>query len=383
MSTKTWTGSTKGADDFELGIPRTSPLVYHCTAPASGKANGLVFLIPDFNDDVDGEAFARLREYLAKTYGLLAVSVEYHCYRSRLKDGAKLDISSEEFSALSKLCISHGVALLDRQAMMYALNQLPKHYEFEFRITPVREEYQNLGVMQALDHLLVLQHLQETGQAEFYAANVIALGAGYAGYLALLLAKFAPNTLRAVLEYSDRVNPPASYLFGTRASGEMPYYYHVGKVRIAPLIPTRWSQDQMAPNFFSESRQRIRDVALESHVHTMAAAVRRPCQYRWHTSLSPGMPEYEEKQRQVGMYADAGFDAQLFRMAAPSVDAQASPEDQADRLRIIFDQRYPMLPEPNGMPDALLGTSVGYLCSASIYGFEHGAWGCSPDCTPI
>lgn len=380
MSTITWTESIKGADDFELGIPRTSPLVYHCTAPASKKADGLVFLIPDFNDDVDGEAFARLREHFAQTYGLLAVSVEYHCYRSRLKDGAKLEVSSEEFSALSQLCNSHGVALLDRQAMMYALKQLPKYYEFEFRVTPLREEYQNLGVMQALDHLLVMQHLQESDRIEFNTANVIALGAGYAGYLALLLAKLAPNTLRAVLEYSDGVSPGASYLFGAKVSGEAPYYYHVGKIRIAPIISTHWSQDEMSPNFFSESRRHIRDVALEPHVQTMAAAsVKRRCQYRCHTSLSPDMLEYEEKQRQVGMYVDAGFDAQLFHMTAPSVEEQALAEYQANRLRIIFDQHYSTLAVSEGVPDALLGTSLAYLCDDTIYAFEHGGWGCLPN----
>lgn len=72
MPCKEWTKSIKGVDNVELGTPRASPLIYHCTSPESGKADGLVFVIPDFGEDPSGETLCGLRAHLAKTHRLLA-----------------------------------------------------------------------------------------------------------------------------------------------------------------------------------------------------------------------------------------------------------------------------------------------------------------------
>lgn len=377
MATLSWTASTKGADDFELGIPRNTPLVYHCTAPADGKAAGLVFLIPDFNDDVDGEEFVRLREHLAQTYGLLAVSVEYHCYRSRLKDGAQLLLSNEEFAALSKICMSHGVALLDRQALIPALKQLPKPYEFEFRVIPANGEYQNFGVMQAMDHLLVLHHLMQSQDCDFEVANVLLMGAGHGGYLAHMIAKFAPNAIRAVFDADSKTSLPTSYLFGEEAGNGAPYYYHLGNIRIFPVIDTRWQPDLNSMAAYNAARAEIRDTALASHIGSMSHAVTRALQERCHYRIliSTGCDAViaTEKGRQTQLLEMAGFNVVLRDVFVPESKILVKGGGVQELIE-MFSLCYSTLPP---LTDAPIGqqSSVSYLCGDLLYCYDSDEFG--------
>lgn len=376
MAIQSWTASIKGVDDFELGIPRTTPLVYHCTAPTDGKAEGLVFLIPDFNEDVDGEGFASLREQLAQAYGLLAISVEYHCYRSRLKDGARLDLGPDAFAFLRSICERHAVALIDTPALFSALSQLPVPYEFQVRIIPPNKEYQNLGLMASLDHLAVLQDILFNKQWLFDEGNIIALGEGYGGYLAHLLAKIAPNTFRAVFECTSITRSPLGYLFSGAQRGDVAYYYEIGKVKLAPLIDTRWTSEKNSPNYFSSTRQAIRDVSNIEHIRNMRLSTKRACQYRIMNGFDKSTKRFQEKVEQAKQLQDAGYDVVMLEQGDRKIgDDNALP---VDNLRAMFQQCYPELPESPGIPDHRLSSSIAYLCGDFIYSFEYGASGCQP-----
>jgi len=377
MPCKEWTKSIKGADDVELGIPRTSPLIYHCTAPESGKADGLAFVIPDFGEDPSGEALRGLRTHLAETHKLLAVTVEYHCLRSRLSDGARLDVSPTELAVLSKLCAQHGVALIDPHAMLTALAQLPQPYEFEFRVIPPNGDYQDLGPMQALDHFAVLQDIVTSiGSTGFEAGNVLAMGYGYGGYLAHLLAKIAPNTLRAVFDFAGLTEAPLSYLFGSRFGDAAPHYYHAGKVRVFPLIESKWSNDEASPRTFSTARRAIRDMASLRHIESMRQSARQPCCYRFGLLSQDKAGFIETKRGQAEVLTRTGFDVALREYEEYEVDG-VDETARAALIRTLFEEYYPLLPAGLRTPDHLLGSSIAYLCNEDIYSFEHGPWGCT------
>lgn len=371
-----WSKSIRGADDFELGIPRTTPLIYHCTAPETGPAKGLVFLIPDFNDDADGNEFIALRRHLALEYGLLAVTVEYHCYRSRLKDGAQFVLSDDEFRNLSSLCASHGIALLDRNALIAALKQLPVAYEFEFRVAPTGSDYQNLGVMQALDHLAVLNDIQnEPDGITADCSNVIAMGVGYGGYLGNLIAKFAPNALRSVFACDAYTLPPSSFLFGAQpgdsAGSTPPYYYHIGKTRIFPIINTRWSDDINTPNSYSVARQAIRNTAIGSHLATMKLAARNSFHFR--IGVTNTCPD--DIARNIGSHLD------LLRAAGFDVEVDKTLHSGSNTLREMFESFYPSLPLPP--TSRKQDSSVAYLSGNLLYCFDHDQFGNQVSILPI
>lgn len=387
MPCKQWKKSIKGVDDIELGIPRASPLIYHCTAPESGKAGGIVFVIPDFNDEADGEVFNALRARLANEYGLLAVTVEYHCYRSRLQDGAQLDLSEEEFSALRKICADHYVALLDRNALIPALKQLQEPYEFEFRVIPANNDYQNFGVMQALDHLAVLHDLmQDDAACSFDSRNIMAMGAGHGGYLAHLIAKFAPNALRAVFDADSRTSLPPSYLFGEQAGSDVPYYYHLNKIRISPVINTRWRQEASGDAAFTKDRAEIRDVALASHIGSMQHAsqktARDHCHYRLMTSSVCDASIAAQKLRQTTLLRQSGFDAEI-RQQQPAQGGKAAAETQPLReLASMFEACYPALPALAEHP-AAWQSRVSYLSGELLYCIDFEQFGCHAMVVPV
>lgn len=381
MAIKEWTGSIQGADDSELGIPRTSQVIYHCTAPEAGSASGLVFVIPDFNEDADGVEFNAMRAHLANEYGLLAVTVEYHCYRSRLADGARLILSDDEFAALCKVCASQLVALSERSQLMRALQQLPAAYEFEFHIEPPNGDYQNFGVMQALDHLAVLHHLRQVEKVDFDSRNVVAMGSGHGGYLAQLIAKFGPNAIRAVLAVNSATYLPPSYLFGESTSKGAPYYYNVGKIRIFPLIHTKWQRDQSAPAGYSEARAQIRNTALGSHIASMAAGLEAAsparCAYRLSTTAQCSAQIAGDAQNQITLLARYGFNVEL--VADPS-DAAALASTPA--VLAIFDTCYPRFPTLAERPNEWQ-SSVAYLSGELLYCFDYDEFGCLATQMPI
>jgi hypothetical protein len=378
VSCRHWTRTIRGAQDFELGLERTSALTFHATAPADGRARGVAFVIPDFNDDAEGELFAGLRANLAQSHGLLAVTVEYHCYRSRIRDGAQFDLSDGEFAALRKICEGHLVPLIDRNALLPALARLPKHYEFELRVVPHNGDYQNFGVMQALDHLHVLHYLQgEAGNLECPVA--IALGAGYAGYIACLMAKFAPNAFRAVMAVDTPTAPPLSYLFGAAAGGEASYYYHAGNVRIFPLVATRWVQDPGSPAGFSLSRQEVRDLVLPFHLGTAKLATRRGmgCAFRLRSTGEGSSATAAAAKAHCEALGAAGFDADWDLLPMHGSAGVAPP------LAMLAEACQEVIGVANSSPTADIASSVAYLSGDLLYSFEFDEHGPQAFAVPL
>lgn len=376
------TETIKGADDYELGIPRRSPLVYHLTAPSSCRSAGLAFVIPSLGEDAGGASLVELRRHLAQAHGLMAVTVEYHCFRSRLSDGARLDISAEEFTELTNVCARHGIALLDRSFLLPVLHQLPIAYEFEVRIVPPRDDYQDLGFMQVLDHLSVLRNLMKQPEA-FDTGNIMAMGGGYGGYLAHLLAKLAPNTVRAVFEHSAPVQAPRSYLFGGGGPWSAPYYYHIGKVRLFPRIATRWSADVGSERYFSPAREALRHLALPAHLATMRQSARTPCRFVMAHGEAEGSALLTAKRGHAEALTAAGFEAELEERPQAGSGGDGSGADFAPLLQAAFDATYAHLQPTSRRIDMALQSSCAYLCDDLVYSFEHGPWGCSPSITRI
>ena len=381
MATKDWTRSIKGADDVELGIPRASLLTYHCTMPESGVVSGAVFVIPDFNDEANSDEFKALRVHFADTHNLLAVTVEYHCYRSRLQDGAQLDLSDQEFSAMSEICDRHLVALRDRNTLIQALKQLPRAYEFEIRVNPANGDYQNLGVIQALDHLVVLHDLQgDTGFDSALWANVFVIGKGYGGYLANLVAKFAPNAIRGTLACDSYSTPPPSFLFGEKVGNAAPYYYHLGKVRLFPLIRTNWVMEGSLPAGFNRARSEVRSLSLKAHLASMRNAQQRPV-FFW-LGISTACVEYTSRQQldfAKALRAE-GFDVSLHDNIATDT---ARPESGSTMLATLFGDSFPYLPELDKKSTINWSSSVAYLSGDSLYCLDFDEFGPRLAITPI
>lgn len=376
MAIREWHEAAEGSADPELGLPRLCRLTLHAAAPDSGAAEGLVFVIPDLPEDIEGPQLAACRRHLAEKHRLLAVSVEYHAYRSKLGDGAKFDIGEELFKELRNICASNGVTLLYKDAVARAITQLPAPCELELPVRPANGDYQNLGLVAALDHLQVFAHLRREGRIAFDAANVIVMGNGYGGYLAHLVAKIAPHAIRAVIDFAGRMQPPASFLFGGLEPGPAPYYYHFGKSRIFPLVHTEWEREAGSPRHYSPARMAIRDVAREDHARAMLAATARPPVFCGLVSILDASPETTAKLRQLEMLRQLGFGVIMRDIG--DIDGSSAAIEQTEHgpvisLPFLFDGFYGQLGEP--LP-AQESCSVAYPGGDLIYSFSHDAGGC-------
>ena len=163
-------GSLKGHEDFELGIPRTVPVTYDAEVPENGPADGLVFLITGFGGDND-EAFLRLtRRHIAAKYNLVAVSVKAHCHFCRpgqSMPGASVGVEVDPWSiakAVGALVLQgddlKGLSSAEEKAAIHFLkSRRDNQFKLDVTLVPPGNDYQNFGVLAALDHLKVLDHL--------------------------------------------------------------------------------------------------------------------------------------------------------------------------------------------------------------------------------
>ncbi|MCR2099326.1 DUF2920 family protein [Campylobacter upsaliensis] len=168
-------------DDVELGIKRNSKLEYRLSSPQNPKA--IFFIIGGFGTNTDLRMMDFTRKQIASKFGVAAVNVLYHCFCCRRNDleqqySAQIAILEEDKANLIKLCQDVGLPyanLTSTEALKFIEESIQKEKKKgnlakEFRINsltytliPPNEEYQNYGIMAALDHINVLKHLKTHG----------------------------------------------------------------------------------------------------------------------------------------------------------------------------------------------------------------------------
>jgi hypothetical protein len=380
MSCKEWTRSIKGVNDVELGIPRTSELIYHCAMPEIEQADGLVFVIPGFGEDASGEIQRGLRTYLAETYNLLAVTVEYHCSRSGLSAGAKFSFTFDELGDLRKLCARHGISSSDPAELIAGLARVSEANELYVRLAPPNGDYQNFGVMQALDHLAVLADLLKQ-RVHFDKENIIALGASHGGYIAHMISKFAPNTLRAVIDNSSYTDPQRGLSLTTQINlGD-------SQLTLNCIVFHKWLFDDVtSPSYFLRGRMMIRHTSIQTEIDAMHQFSLRPCQYRMLHSPEAELEPVEYKRLQAQRLQQAGFDVILEEVTEPDVDGTPVKnlvQGMDSSLRAMFDHFYPTLVPNPGKLDSELDSEIGYFCDDYYYSFLHGRNGCAMRVVPV
>ena len=117
---------------------------------------------------------------MAKNFSVVAVHVFYHCFCMRRSDDPKYDTSAvflqEDLNTLAEVLLEFGLESKDLKAsnaLSYypVLNQhlanlkakgaLPVHYQAKLTSSyvPVNDDYQNFGIMAALDHINALKDI--------------------------------------------------------------------------------------------------------------------------------------------------------------------------------------------------------------------------------
>ena len=368
-------GTFKSIDDFELGIPRRNEVELRGTLPERTPAKGLIFAIPGFGGDANDAYNALLRRHLASTYDMIAVTVMYHCIRSRPTAGAAINVTREsaweyvgrmydetpEAATAFGLRVDNLLQFMDEQRVPYSMAAV---------LDPPDGEYQNFGVMQAIDHIFALNELIDLG-VEFDRNNILCLGSSHGGYIAHLINKLAPNTVNGIVDNSSYVKPAMTYL----GQGHEAVIDSGSAGHLRCNVETRWLfHNAHTSDFFGPGRFAIRDVGNPEHMEVAAANSERRCTVRMLGSVRDNLSPAEVKARQSEHLAAAGFDATFEAIDEAEVDGVAIKNLEhglgAALNQLFARYRDQFAPRPCTL-DRFRETDVTYRCYNFDYRFRH------------
>lgn len=167
-------------DDVELNIKRTSKLEYRMTYDDEKQMKAIVFVIGGYGANANISFLDFDREYIAKKFDVVVVNVFYHCFCQRRSNEEKYSATTmfieDDLQNLKKALEAIGInaydlnihnadnyyQILNQTISNFKSNhQIPQDYKACFTSTfiPPNDEYQNYGIMAAIDHINALKDI--------------------------------------------------------------------------------------------------------------------------------------------------------------------------------------------------------------------------------
>ncbi len=329
MSVVTKEKKITSCNDFELNIKRVQKLVYRYSYPTSKKLNGIVFIIAGFGNDANSEYSEKLRTYIAKTFSVVAVNVFYHCYFSRIENGATLEFDELDIQILTDIINKYKIDFSDvkqinKDTVLQKMNEAIGILKAKGRVSedfklmlpmtiiPKHNEYQNFGVMQAVDHLFVLRDIKKLPLDFSDNINTILIGSSHGGYIAHLVAKFAPHLIDCVIDNSCYVKPPLSYIMGKETNILQPEYRILYEnIKLHCFVQTLWTTNKYTSSYFSNDRYQIRNLYDEEHIEAMVNHSGAKTKYISYHSSHDSIAPIQDKINFYDTLKSFGFDATL------------------------------------------------------------------------
>lgn len=369
-----------GQPDFELGSDRSHPVTLLVETPETEAADGLVFIIPGMGGETDAHYSSMIRRYIADKYNIVAVSVDAHCNTCRPNlstEFGKVELSISPNSLVDALgqYVAHG-GKLETQVKTHneILSLLKQRPDLTFAVNatlvPPGGQYQNFGVLSALDHLAALNFLIDQPIA-FDTGNVLCLGSSHGGYIAHVMHKFAPNTFNGIIDASAYTETQPTFVDGRwleLALTEQNITFQCSTVQ-------KWQFGQHGEaTFFGADRSLIRDVVYDSHLAEVAAKTQRSCQFRMIHSGDDRISPPHLKTRQAAFLESYGFDVHLDVIGEADVDGKfikSADHGMGIALNLLFDKYYPTLARRPGKLDRELETHLTFNGPKMSYCLKH------------
>ncbi|WP_291952613.1 DUF2920 family protein, partial [Campylobacter sp.] len=195
-------------DDMELNIKRESKLEFKLTYDNEKEIKTIICLINGLGDDINDDLY--LSEYCARNFDVAVLSVNYHCIGNRLKTGAEFYVDEIDKLILKtsleaiRLNIPVDIENINTYDDFYnvvdIINKLieklkkEQYFDEQYRMylslgfKPARNEYQNFGIMQAMDIINALLYVKANIALSTTGGGIksILIGASHGGYLANL-----------------------------------------------------------------------------------------------------------------------------------------------------------------------------------------------------
>ncbi|EJJ7410331.1 DUF2920 family protein [Campylobacter coli] len=380
-------------DDVELGIKRTSKLEYRISYDDEKDLKAIVFVIGGYGANANIYFLDSYRNYIAKNFDVVTINVFYHCFCQRRSDVLKYDASAkfleEDLENFSKVLNDFNIDsrnLNSNNALEYyhhldhyittlkSQGKLAQNYQAKFTSTfiPPNGDYQNYGVMAAIDHINALKDLVKRFP-EFADLPKIYGGGSYGGYLSLLIAKIAPWYVDGVIDNSGSALPPLNYILGREMESGCDYVLNSSHILIQCFLKTHWTRKENSPYFFNNENYFIRTLLNKDHLILQSQKNKNIIYVSYHSDKDPLTPA-NFKQQTMQILKILGYDVSLNLIDENKIDGKFIKNlDHGCGIpdKALFRKELPlMLEKLQGRKSFMQENSISYPCGNKVFTFK-------------
>ncbi|ELL3199856.1 DUF2920 family protein [Campylobacter jejuni] len=385
-------------DDVELNIKRTSKLEYRISYDDEKEMKAIVFIIGGFGANANISFLDFDREYIAKNFDVVAVHVFYHCFCARQsidqKYNPKLIPNQNDLERvngiLKNINLGHLLANKDNFEQIIPLieqkvNKMKQaglvdesqKIELSCDFIPPNGDYQNYGIMAAIDHINALKDLVKRFP-KFADLPKIYGGGSYGGYLALLIAKIAPWYVDGVIDNSGSAVPPLNYIIGRElefkskdTNGDM--YMQGDHFFVSCFLKTYWNRDENSPYFFNNENYFIRTLLNKDHLILQSQKNKNIIYVSYHSKEDPLTPaNFKEQTMQI--LKILGYDVSLNLIDENKIDGKFIKNlDHGCGIpdKALFRKELPlMLEKLQKRKSFMQENSISYPCGNKVFIFK-------------
>ncbi|EAC2036472.1 DUF2920 family protein [Campylobacter jejuni] len=380
-------------DDVELNIKRTSKLEYRISYDDEKEMKAIVFIIGGFGANANISFLDFDREYIAKNFDVVAVHVFYHCFchrRSNVEKYSAYKFFQEEDienikNLLNQFHFSYGE--INNDNALFLANSLVKHVEnlkmqnkldhnfklnFTSTIVPPNGDYQNYGIMAAIDHINALKDLVKRFP-KFADLPKIYGGGSYGGYLSLLIAKIAPWYVDGVIDNSGVCLPFLACILG-REMNQGEFYFEGSGYRLYCFVYKYWNRNMNSSYYFGDENYLIRAVLNSNHLQIQSNLNKNTIFVSYHSIQDMGAP-VQNKIELYKCYQELGYDATLHLIKDENdIDGRfVKSLEHGLRMtdRALFRKELPlMLEKLQGRKSFMQENSISYPCGNKVFVFK-------------
>ncbi|EMC3794429.1 DUF2920 family protein [Campylobacter jejuni] len=381
-------------DDVELGIKRTSKLEYRISYDDEKDLKAIVFVIGGYGANANIYFLDSYRNYIAKNFDVATINVFYHCFCQRRSDVEKYSaykyFQEEDIENIKNLLnqfhFSYGE--INNDNALFLANSLVKHVEnlkmqnkldynfklnFTSTIIPPNGDYQNYGIMAAIDHINALKDLVKCFP-KFADLPKIYGGGSYGGYLSLLIAKIAPWYVDGVIDNSGSALPPLNYILGREMEHSYgDYYEDFPHNRIIFFLKTHWTRKENSPYFFNNENYFIRTLLNKDHLILQSQKNKNIIYVSYHSKKDPLTPaNFKELTMQI--LKILGYDVSLNLIDENKIDGKFIKNlDHGCGIpdKALFRKELPlMLEKLQKRKSFMQENSISYPCGNKVFIFK-------------
>ncbi|ECQ9296730.1 DUF2920 family protein [Campylobacter jejuni] len=385
-------------DDVELGIKRTSKLEYRISYDDEKDIKAIVFIVGGFGANANISFLDFDREYIAKNFDVVVIHVFYHCFCARQsidqKYNPKLIPNQDDLERingiLKNINLGHLSVNKDNFEQIIPLieqkvNEMKQaglvdesqKIELSCDFIPPNGDYQNYGIMAAIDHINALKDLVKRFP-KFADLPKIYGGGSYGGYLALLIAKIAPWYVDGVIDNSGSAVPPLNYIIGRElefeskdTNGDM--YIQGNHFFVSCFLKTYWNRDENSPYFFAKENYLIRALLNKEHLIIQSEKNTNIFYVSYHSKYDPLTP-CKFKIAYIESLQYLGYDATLHIIDENKIDGRFA-KDLTHGMGIpdkaLFRKELPlMLEKLQKRKSFMQENSISYPCGNKVFTFK-------------